>query len=150
MDSTITPTGIWADYLLPIATHFERHDVALPWYKGHYYIHRPVVIQPLGESKSDFQVFTELAYRLGFGEAYNPRADRTYFDDPTAVDEAYLSAWWDRVRDHQGADIDWETFKSRGVYKFVLSQPYVAFRAQIENGEPFQTCLLYTSDAADE
>ena len=41
MDSTITPTGIWADYLLPIATHFERHDVALPWYKGHYYIHRP-------------------------------------------------------------------------------------------------------------
>ncbi len=49
MDSTITPTGIWADYLLPIATHFERHDVALPWYKGHYYIHRPRVIQPMGE-----------------------------------------------------------------------------------------------------
>jgi anaerobic dimethyl sulfoxide reductase subunit A len=52
MDSTITPSGIWADYLLPVATHFERHDVALPWYKGHYYIHRPKVIQPLGESKS--------------------------------------------------------------------------------------------------
>ncbi len=64
MDSTITPTGIWADFLLPVATHFERHDVALPWYKGHYYIHRPKVIQPLGESKSDFQIFTELAYRL--------------------------------------------------------------------------------------
>ncbi|MEZ5866107.1 MAG: molybdopterin-dependent oxidoreductase [Geminicoccaceae bacterium] len=30
MDSTITPSGLWADYLLPIATHFERHDVALP------------------------------------------------------------------------------------------------------------------------
>ncbi|MCB1832845.1 MAG: molybdopterin-dependent oxidoreductase, partial [Geminicoccaceae bacterium] len=28
MDSTITPSGIWADYLLPVATHFERHDVA--------------------------------------------------------------------------------------------------------------------------
>jgi anaerobic dimethyl sulfoxide reductase subunit A len=41
MDSTITPSGLWADVLLPIATHFERHDVALPWYKGHYYIHRP-------------------------------------------------------------------------------------------------------------
>ncbi len=61
MDSTITPSGLYADVLLPIATHFERHDAALPWYKGHYYIHRPKVIQPMGESKTDFQVFTELA-----------------------------------------------------------------------------------------
>ncbi|MFV0360588.1 molybdopterin-dependent oxidoreductase [Tropicimonas sp.] len=139
MDSTITPTGIWADFLLPIATHFERHDVALPWYKGHYYIHRPVVIQPLGESRTDLQVFTELAYRLGFGPGYNPRASRDYFNDPTAVDEAYLEAWWHNVIDHQGADIDWATFKQRGVYKFVFDEPHVAFRAQIEQGVPFQT-----------
>ena len=65
MDATITPSGVWSDVLLPICTHFERHDVALPWYKGHYYIHRPKVIEPLGESKTDLQVFTELSYRLG-------------------------------------------------------------------------------------
>lgn len=139
MDSTITPTGIWADYMLPIATHFERHDVALPWYKGHYYIHRPVVIQPLGESKTDLQVFTELAYRLGFGQAYNPRSTPDYWNNPAPVDEAYLEAWWHKVVDHQGADIDWETFKKRGVYKFILNEPHVAFRAQIEQGVPFQT-----------
>lgn len=139
MDSTITPTGIWADYLLPIATHFERHDVALPWYKGHYYIHRPVVIQPLGELKTDLQVFTELAWRLGFGPGYNPKATRDYFNDPTAVDEAYLQDWWHKVQDHQGAEIDWETFKQRGVYKFILPEPHVAFRAQVEQGVPFQT-----------
>ncbi|MGB5600336.1 MAG: molybdopterin-dependent oxidoreductase, partial [Thiothrix litoralis] len=52
-DSTITPSGLYADVLFPIATHFERHDVALPWYKGHYYIHRPKVIEPMGESKTD-------------------------------------------------------------------------------------------------
>jgi anaerobic dimethyl sulfoxide reductase subunit A len=100
MDSTITPSGIWADVLLPIATHFERHDVALPWYKGHYYIHRPKVIEPLGESKTDFQVFTELSYRLemldptlqGLGRRYNPRADRSYFLNPDAVDEQYLTS----------------------------------------------------------
>lgn len=140
MDSTITPTGIWADYLLPIATHFERHDVALPWYKGHYYIHRPKVIEPLGESKSDFQVFTELAYRLGFGPGYNPRANRDYFHNPDPVDESYLASWWnDRVIHHQHAEISWEEFKKRGVYKFKLSQPHVAFRAQIEQGTPFPT-----------
>ncbi len=140
MDSTITPSGIWADYLLPVATHFERHDVALPWYKGHYYIHRPVVIQPLGESKSDFQIFTELAYRLGFGESYNPKASRAYFDDPTEVDEAYLREWWEgRVMAHQHVELPWDEFKRRGIYKFVLPEPHVAFKAQVEQGMPFQT-----------
>ncbi len=139
-DSTITPSGIWADVLFPIATHFERHDVALPWYKGHYYIHRPKVIQPLGESKSDFQVFTELAYRLGFGEKYNPKATRDYFHNDDDVDEQYLSEWWNnKVMGHQGVTMPWEEFKKRGVYKFDLKEPIVAFRAQIENGKPFPT-----------
>lgn len=138
-DSTITPTGIWADYLLPIATHFERHDVALPWYKGHYYIHRPKVIEPLGESKTDFQIYTALAWRLGFGPAYNPKADFGYFDNPDQTDEAYLIDWWAKVQEHQGVEISWEEFKKRGVYKFILDKPHVAFREQIEDGVPFQT-----------
>jgi anaerobic dimethyl sulfoxide reductase subunit A len=139
-DSTITPSGIWADVLFPIATHFERHDVALPWYKGHYYIHRPKVIQPLGESKTDFQVFTELAFRLGFGEKYNPKATRDYFDNDDAVDEQYLREWWEnRVMANQGVTMGWEEFKKRGVYKFELPEPKVAFRAQIQHGEPFET-----------
>jgi anaerobic dimethyl sulfoxide reductase subunit A len=147
-DSTITPSGLWADVLLPIATHFERHGVALPWYKGHYYIHRPKAIAPLGESKTDFQVFTELAWRLeqldpalkDFGKRYNPRAERSYFDNPDATDEAYLAAWWkDKVQAHQGVTMTWEEFKRRGVYKFEFRQPLVAFREQIEQGKPFQT-----------
>jgi anaerobic dimethyl sulfoxide reductase subunit A len=148
MDSTITPSGLYADVLLPISTHFERHDVALPWYKGHYYIHRPKVIEPMGESKTDFQVFTELAYRIGhktgigdyFGKTYNPKADRSYFDNPDAVDEAYLRDWWEgKVMAHQHVDMSWDEFKQRGVYKFKLDQPHVAFREQIERGQPFQT-----------
>ena len=146
-DSTITPSGLWADVLLPIATHFERHDVALPWYKGHYYIHRPKVIEPMGESKTDFQIYTELAYRLekldpglkDFGSRYNPRAERNYFQDPETVDEAYLAAWWEKVQEHQGVTMSWEDFKRHGVYKFVFDQPHVAFREQIENGVPFET-----------
>lgn len=144
LDSTITPTGSYAaDILLPVSTHFERHDVALPWYKGHYYIHRPKVIEPLGESKSDFQIFTELAWRIGgehFGRTYNPKADRSYFHNPDAVDEAYLAEWWhDKVMHHQHVTMPWEEFKQRGVYKFKLDKPHVAFREQIENGKPFQT-----------
>ena len=148
MDSTITPSGIWADYLLPIATHFERHDVALPWYKGHYYIHRPKVIEPLGESKTDFQVFTEMCYRLeqidpslkNLGQRYNPRAQRDYFQNPDAVDEAYLKAWWEgSVQHHQHVTMSWDEFKQHGTYKFKLSEPHVAFRDQVTKGVPFET-----------
>ena len=140
MDSTITPSGIWADVLLPIATHFERHDVALPWYKGHYYIHRPKVIEPLGESKTDFQVYTELAYRLGFGPAFNPKANRSYFDNPEAVDDTYLREWWqNKVMGHQHVTMSWDEFQKRGIYKFILPEPHVAFRAQIEQGAQFPT-----------
>jgi anaerobic dimethyl sulfoxide reductase subunit A len=139
-DSTITPSGLYADVLFPVATHFERHDVSLPWYKGHYYIHRPKVIEPLGESKSDFQIYTELAYRLGFGPRFNPKASRDYFYNDDAVDEAYLREWWEhKVMPHQGVTMPWEEFKQRGVYKFKLSRPHVAFQDNVEKGVPWNT-----------
>jgi anaerobic dimethyl sulfoxide reductase subunit A len=148
MDSTITPSALYADVLLPVSTHFERHDVALPWYKGHYYIHRPKVIEPMGESKSDFQIFTELAYRLGhktgvgdhFGRNFNPRADRSYWHNPDPVDESYLAHWWvNSVQHHQHVTMSWEEFKKLGVYKFKYDHPKVGFEKQIQHGKPFPT-----------
>ena len=121
--------------------------MGLPWYKGHYYIHRPKVIEPLGDSRTDFPVFTELAYRIeeldasvpNFGKRYNPRAERSYFQNNDATDEAYLVAWWHRVQEHQGVKMSWETFKGHGVYKFSLEKPHVAFEEQIRDGVPFET-----------
>ncbi|MEJ1296161.1 MAG: molybdopterin-dependent oxidoreductase [Candidatus Sedimenticola sp. (ex Thyasira tokunagai)] len=143
MDSTITPSGLYADVLLPVSTHFERHDTALPWYKGHYYIHRPKVIEPMGESKTDLQIFTELSYRLGGevqGRTYNPKATRDYWNHNDAVDETYLREWWEgKVMGHQGVDMSWKEFKARGVYKFKLARPHVAFQDNVEKGIPFQT-----------
>ena len=142
-DSTITPSGLYADVLFPIATHFERHDVALPWYKGHYYIHRPKVIEPMGESKTDFQIYTELAYRLGgeqFGKRYNPKANRDYFLHNDAVDNAYLQEWWEhKVMAHQHVDMSWEEFQKYGIYKFKLDRPHVAFQDNVEKGVPWPT-----------
>jgi anaerobic dimethyl sulfoxide reductase subunit A len=41
--------------------------------------------------------------------------------------------------DHQGVTMSWEEFKKRGVYKFTSTSRLVAFRDQIEKGEPFET-----------
>ncbi|MDY6992680.1 MAG: molybdopterin-dependent oxidoreductase [Pseudomonadota bacterium] len=139
-DATITPSGLFADVLLPAATHFERHDVALPWYKGHYYIHRPKVIEPMGESKTDWQIYTELAYRLGFGPMFNPKATRDYFFYNDEVDEAYLAEWWHtKVMHHHHITMPWEEFKQRGIYKFILPRPHVAYQDNVEKGVPWRT-----------
>jgi len=55
------------------------------------------------------------------------------------VDEAYLKSWWRNVQNHQHVEMSWDEFKRRGVYKFTLDKPHVAFREQIENGKPFAT-----------
>jgi anaerobic dimethyl sulfoxide reductase subunit A len=100
------------------------------------------VIEPLGESKTDFQIFTELAYRISpvFGRDFNPKATRQYFEHNDDADEAYLREWWEnKVMAHQGATLTWDEFKRKGVYKFILPRPHVAFQDQIEKGTPFQT-----------
>ena len=43
------------------------------------------------------------------------------------------------MRNHQGVKMEWEEFKKRGVYKFKLDEPHIAFRNQIEKGWNFAT-----------
>ena len=143
MDSTITPSGLWADVLFPIATHFERHDVALPWYKGHYYIHRPKVIEPMGESKTDFQVFTELAYdrarrsRIS-ASATTRRPTRDYFKNDDAVDEAYLTAWWEtRCRTTRASPCRGRSSRSAASTSSSSTSRMSPSEDQIEKGVPF-------------
>ncbi len=97
----------------------------------------------MGESKTDLQIFTELSYRLGGevqGRTYNPKATRDYWNNNDAVDETYLREWWEgKVMGHQGVDMSWKEFKARGVYKFKLARPHVAFQDNVEKGIPFQT-----------
>jgi anaerobic selenocysteine-containing dehydrogenase len=61
----LTDTTDYADIVLPATTHLEHFDLYGSY--GHYYMqaHRPA-IGPLGEAKSNNDVFRLLAQRLGF------------------------------------------------------------------------------------
>ena len=73
----------FADIILPACTNFERWDISefanCSGYIHHSFTqcnHRVAVLQqkciePLGESKSDFQIFPELSKRLGLGFQYS-------------------------------------------------------------------------------
>lgn len=73
----------FADILLPACTNFERWDIGETANSGGYshqqfiqWNHRVIIMQhkciePLGESRSDYQIFLDLAQRLGLGTLFS-------------------------------------------------------------------------------
>src|SRR5262249_45511906 len=63
-----TDTARYADLLLPATTFFEHKELQTSY--GHHYLQiSGKAIEPLGECKSNTDLFRELALRMGFSEA---------------------------------------------------------------------------------
>ncbi|HZP24419.1 MAG TPA: molybdopterin-dependent oxidoreductase [Terriglobales bacterium] len=62
-----TDTTDYADIVLPATTFFEQKDLVSSY--GHYFLQvSHQAIEPLGECKSNVELFRELALRMGFDE----------------------------------------------------------------------------------
>ena len=119
----------FADIILPACTNFERWDISEFANCGGYIQHsfnqcnhRVAVMQhkciePLGESKSDFRIFLELAKRLGFSAMFSEGI--TEFD------------WCKRLFDATDlpTEISWKDFLTKGYY--VVPAPKEAERAPV-------------------
>lgn len=133
----MTPTAKLADIVLPTNTFLERNDithgVGLPFYG---YMRK--VIESLGESKSHLDIATLLASKLGI----------TGFSDKTEEDLL-------REMVENSEIPDYDQFKQKGIYRLNLSEPYVAFKKQIEDptNNPFPTpsgkIEIYSQQLAD-
>ena len=62
-----TDTADYADYLLPATTQLEHWDVHLSYGHTDALLNRPA-IAPVGEAKTNTEIFRELARRMGFAE----------------------------------------------------------------------------------
>ena len=119
----------FADVILPACTNFERWDIGETansgGYSHHQFIqwnHRIITMQhrciePLGESKSDYQIFLELAQRLGLGAPFS---------------EGMTEFEWCR-RLFNASDLpkvtSWKQFLKKGYY--VVPAPPEALRAPV-------------------
>ena len=119
----LTPTARYADIVLPVTTALERVDIGQPWTGGPYFINMDKAIEPLGDTKSDLAIFTELASRM----------DLTDFN--SQPDEEWLRTFAAATPDLP----DYEIFQEKGFQEVDLSRPWVAFREQIEEHLPFPT-----------
>jgi anaerobic selenocysteine-containing dehydrogenase len=66
-EQVFTDTARYADVLLPATTFLENYDVAKSYGTLSLQLVRPV-IEPVGEARSNVEVFSALAARLGVGE----------------------------------------------------------------------------------
>ncbi len=106
----------FADIILPACTSFERWDISEFANCGGYIQHsfnqcnhrvitmQHKCIEPLGESKSDFQIFLELSKRLGFSTMFS--------EGVTEID------WCKRLFDATDLPkaISWKKFLKKGYY----------------------------------
>ena len=74
-----TDTTDYADILLPATTFFEHKDLQTGY--GHYYLQlSSQAIEPLGECRSNVEVFRTLALRMGFEEECFRESDEQMID----------------------------------------------------------------------
>jgi anaerobic selenocysteine-containing dehydrogenase len=67
-DQFLTDTTDYADLVLPATTFFEHKDLQTSY--GHYYLQlSQQAIEPLGECRSNVEMFRALALRMGFEDA---------------------------------------------------------------------------------
>ena len=119
----MTPTARYGDILLPTTTFVERDDIALGVGLAYCGFQRKL-IEPLGECKSQVEIARELAPRLGIID----------FDEKSQEERLQEVA-------AQLGISDYDAFKQKGVHWIRRSEPYVAFKEQIEDLEknPFPT-----------
>jgi len=129
-EQVMTATSRYADILLPVATHWERNDIARPWLSGPYFLYLNKVIESLPEVKTDFQICRELASRLGITMPF-----------PGMPEEEAIGKIVDSIGDMKEEIPDLETFKTHGVHKLEMPEPGVCFKEQIEDPDnnPFPT-----------
>ena len=122
----MTPTAKFADIILPVNTFMERNDVAVPWLGSPYYIYLNKAIDSLFDTKSDLEISQELCKRLELpGDLLNLPEDQIL-----------------RLLTAPRRDIkSYNKMKKDGFYKVKVTEPFIAFREQIEDPDnhPFPT-----------
>ena len=124
LEQVMTPTAKFADILLPTTTFLERNDInhgtGIP-----YYGFANKVIEPVGESKSHLEIARELATHM----------DIDYGDEQTEDQLIEQNIAESEIPD------DYEAYRRKGKYVLTRSEPYIAFKKEIEDPDnnPFST-----------
>ena len=119
-DNFLTPSARFADLVLPACTQLETWGVEDGWKYGDEVFLMPPAVDPPYETKSDYRIASEIAARLGFGDAYTEGLDERGWVD-RAMDQFRQTRYPGLPR---RADME---KSNAGVYAVPVPKPAVAF-----------------------
>ena len=116
-----TATARHADIVLPATTSLERNDIGGAR-RDRYIMAMHRAIDPVGEARNDFAIFSELSRRLGSAETYTQGRD----------ENEWLRHLYDQCRRSAGANAaplpDFDTFWEQGYLEIpAVAEEYVLF-----------------------
>jgi biotin/methionine sulfoxide reductase len=116
-----TATARRADIVLPATTTLERNDIGAA-HRDCFVFAMQQAIAPVGQARSDFAIFADLARRLGCEQDY------TQGRDEAAWLRHLYDRWRERLRTNQAAIPDFEQFWQEGVLEIPRrAEDYVMF-----------------------
>ena len=133
-DNFLTPTGRFADIVLPACTQFETWGVEDGWKFSDEIILQPKLVEPPGECLSDYQICAGIAEKLGMRKEFTQGRDERGWVE-WCLDEY-------RQNGFPGLpDLDEFLKTNIGVYANLVTQPGVAFEdfRQDPIGHPLNT-----------
>lgn len=130
-DLFMTASAKFADILLPGVSALERNDITMPWQYGDFLGFARQVVEPLGESRLEYDWLAEVAGKLGLQEA---------FTEGRTADQ-WLEYLYNDLRQRETELPDYKEFSQGGVYRYQNNQRFIAFEEECKNPErhPFPT-----------
>ncbi|MCE5255699.1 MAG: molybdopterin-dependent oxidoreductase [Spirochaetaceae bacterium] len=76
----MTPTARHCDVVLPAASPLQKEDIGIPW-AGNYLLYKPQILPCEGQERTDYDIFCDLADRLGIGSAFSEGRSKSQWID---------------------------------------------------------------------
>lgn len=135
-EQVMTAAAEYADVVLPCVSYFEEEFDVVPGGEVWFMQVRRRAVPPVGESKSDWVIFSELMEHMGRGAPWRMSAE-----------EACAGI----LRDHLDPlfrQIDWQQLRETGIVELPLPKPYVPF-ADLRFATPSGKMHIYQEELAE-
>jgi len=128
-DVFMTPSAKFADLLLPAPSFLEDDNIATPWNYGHYLLHNNKAIDPVFESKNEYDFLYMVAERIGLVEKWS--SGHHHYG-------GWLKDIYDDLRAKTTELPEYDVFRSNGGYTYKNPKPYIAYEKQISDPDNFK------------
>lgn len=119
-DQFLTPTGKFADLILPACIQFETWGLEDGWKYGDDVIIMPQILEPPFETKSDYEICSLLAEKLGLKEAYTEnRSEKEWIE--------WCVKQYKKSRFPEIPDLESLVKENKGLYAKPVNEPKISF-----------------------